>query len=115
MGLIYYASSVPGREMPKFDVPNIDKLFHFVEYLVLAFLLARAFYNTSSKPDYKSIFIASALIAALYGISDEFHQRFVPERSCDIIDLLSDIAGSIAGAWLSLYKEKIKSAVDKAV
>lgn len=115
MGIIFYASSIVSDQMPKFDIRNIDKLFHLVEYLVLGFLLARAFVHSSVKPNYKLIFIAAVAIALLYGASDEIHQRFVSGRSCDIIDLLSDLIGSAIGAGLSLYKERVKSAIDKTV
>lgn len=114
MGLIFYASSISGQDMPKFDIPNIDKLFHFVEYLILGYLLARAFLHSSVIPNYRHIFITSIVITLLYGASDEFHQIFVSQRSCDIIDLLVDLFGGCAGAGLSLYKERIKSAFDKA-
>lgn len=39
----------------------------------------------------------SFLIVALYGISDEIHQIFVPGRSFQISDILTDCAGGIAG------------------
>jgi VanZ family protein len=115
MGIIFYSSSISGEDIPKFGIPNIDKLFHFIEYFVLGFLLVRAFFHSLSKPNYKYIFIAAVLIASLYGASDEFHQRFVSARTCDIFDLLSDIIGSSLGAALSLYKEKVKSVIDKTV
>ena len=115
MGVLFYSSSISGRDIPKIDIPNIDKLFHFIEYFVLGFLILRAFFHSFSKPNYKYIFIAAILIASLYGASDEFHQRFVSERTCDIFDLLSDIIGSSLGAALSLYKEKVKHAIDKTV
>jgi len=40
-----------------------------------------------------------------YGVSDEFHQRFVPGRSSDVYDLLADAEGAAAaslGAWAIL-------------
>jgi VanZ family protein len=115
MGFIFYSSSISGHDIPKVDIPNVDKLFHSIEYFILGFLLLKAFFHSFDKPNYKYIFIAAVLIASLYGASDEFHQRFVSARTCDIFDLLFDIIGSIAGAALSLYKEKIKRAVDKTV
>ena len=102
-------------EEPKIDIPNIDKLFHFVEYLILGYLWARALANTSDKPNYLHIFAAALVISTLYGASDEIHQLFVPARSCDWIDLLSDFLGSAAGAGICVYKERIKRAIDKTV
>ena len=31
---------------------------------------------------------------ALYGAADEIHQRFVPNRSCDVLDWLADTLGA---------------------
>ena len=102
-------------EESKIDVPNIDKLFHFIEYFVLGYLWARALTYTLSNPNYLYIFIAAVFISTLYGISDELHQLFVPARSCNAIDLLFDFMGAAAGAGLSVYKERIKRAIDKTV
>lgn len=115
MGIIFYSSSLSADKLPSLNIPNIDKLFHFIEYFVLGFLLVRAFFYSSTKPNYIYIFIASILIGSLYGVSDEFHQRFVPGRTCDIFDLLADVISSAMGAGLSLYKERVKSAVDKTI
>jgi VanZ family protein len=115
MALIYYSSSIHGDDMPKIDIPNIDKLFHFVEYFILGALLVRAFANSSDKASFKLILLLSILIASIYGVLDEFHQRFVSERSPEIFDVLSDIIGSLSGALLSIHKEKSYRAIDKTV
>ena len=101
--------------MPKIDIPNIDKLFHFVEYFILGALLVRASARASGKSNFKLIFLLSVLIASAYGALDEFHQRFVSGRSPEIFDILSDIIGSFSGALLSMHKEKSDRAVDKTV
>jgi len=44
--------------------------------------------------------ILSVLLSALFGISDEIHQSFVPFRTADPMDVLADILGSIAGVYL---------------
>ena len=115
MALIYYSSSIHGEDIPKIDIPNIDKLFHFVEYFILGALLVRAFANSSDKANFKLILFLSILIASAYGAFDEFHQRFVPGRNPEIFDILSDIMGSFLGALLSMHKEKNSRAIDKAV
>ena len=101
--------------MPKIDIPNIDKLFHFVEYFILGALLIRAFANSSDKASFKLILLLSILIASIYGAIDEFHRRFVLGRSPEIFDVVSDIIGSLSGAALSIYKERVKNAVDKTI
>ncbi len=40
----------------------------------------------------------SVSAVVLYGISDEFHQGFVPGRSVDVRDALADAAGGLCSA-----------------
>jgi len=115
MALIYYSSSIHGDDIPKIDIPHIDKFFHFVEYFILGAILVRAFANTSDKANFKTILLLSIIIAAMYGALDEFHQRFVSGRSPEIFDIVSDIIGSLFGALLSIHKEKSFRAIDKTV
>lgn len=112
MVVIFSFSSMQGDDMPKFDIPNIDKFFHFVEYFILGALLVRAFANSSENINHRNVLIASIAIAVIYGFSDELHQLFVSGRSCDILDLLSDAVGSAFGAGLSIYKERISRAAN---
>jgi VanZ family protein len=39
----------------------------------------------------------AAAITIVYGVTDEFHQSFVPGRSADAYDLAADAAGALAG------------------
>jgi VanZ family protein len=115
MALIFFSSSIKGEDIPKIDIPNIDKLFHSVEYFILGALLIRAFVNSLPDPNLKLILLVSVLIAFSYGALDEFYQRFVSGRSPEVFDILSDIIGSFLGASLSVYKERMKSAVNKTL
>lgn len=40
----------------------------------------------------------AVLIAFLFGISDEVHQYFVPNRSADVMDVVADVVGATLGA-----------------
>jgi VanZ family protein len=42
--------------------------------------------------------VRTIVVGTAYGASDEFHQLFVPGRSCELGDLLADAAGTTAGA-----------------
>jgi VanZ family protein len=97
--LIYIQSSHPSpQSLP--DWPFIDKLLHFACYAFLGALFVRAFNTTPIKHNLKLVVILSVLLSSLYGISDEIHQHFVPFRTADVMDALSDILGSIAGVYL---------------
>lgn len=89
--------------MPEFEWLTIDKLYHFVEYAILGGLLALAFAKAPPRGfPAKWGWGAAALIAILYGASDEWHQTFVPGRLATIADWVADLLGSIAGV-LSVY------------
>ena len=59
---------------------------------------------------------AAVVVATLYGISDEFHQYFVPPRQVEVRDVLADAIGAslAAGAlyaWSRLANAKRQRAV----
>ncbi len=102
--LIFWQSSGPlPHQTP--SLTGLDKLAHAAVYALLAFLAARAF-ATLPFPDQAPVLPwAAALFAALYGLSDEIHQSFVPGRSADAWDWIADISGAIAGALI--YRRRV--------
>ncbi len=66
---------------------------HFAEYALLGALLTLALSAHRSLPRGSS-YLPAFLISALYALSDEIHQAFVPTRTCDVRDLLVDAAGA---------------------
>lgn len=72
---------------------NLDKLAHAVEYAVLGFLLARGLGQ-------KKRAVALAMgAAAIYGLSDEFHQSLVAARDASVWDWAADAMGAAAGVF----------------
>jgi VanZ family protein len=54
------------------------------------------------------VFIIIALLCLAYGVLMEFVQKyFIPNRSCDINDMLADAAGALLGLLIALrvYKK----------
>lgn len=104
MALIFGLSSIP-REVPSPGTHLVapDKAAHFAVYSVLAFLLYAAGrpYVTTTRRAWLLV-AASIAVAALYGVSDEFHQSFVPGRDPDPLDWLADLAGAVFGALVAL-------------
>jgi len=93
MCLIFYVSSL--SRIP--DLPgNSDKLAHLAAYVPLGFL----FYSSLSRSGIaRYLFIAAFLMAGIYGITDEFHQSFVPGRDSSIGDAAADFAGAFLGSY----------------
>ncbi|MCX5867203.1 MAG: VanZ family protein [Proteobacteria bacterium] len=95
-GLIFYLSSLTPTQPLPFSFSGSDKVIHFFMYLGFSFLLLRAL-HPGEWISPRNRCLAAFLLAAGYGISDEFHQYFVPGRDCSGFDLLADIAGAAAG------------------
>ena len=96
-GIIFYMSSL-SHPLPKVSIPYFDKFLHLVEYAILGILAARAFKNSPREKLSRNFIILAIIAAAAYAASDEFHQSFIPFRSCDALDLTVDVIGGTIGA-----------------
>ena len=110
MAVLFYLSHQPSLDAPML-FPGQDKLFHALAYGVLGFLLLGS--RAPATDGFPALQIRSSiLIASLYGISDEFHQYFIPGRSADAWDWVADTLGAvIAVSLLAWLIRKWKSAV----
>jgi VanZ family protein len=102
--LIFFLSSLPGKKYP-YTFFSADKLIHVVEYAVLGYLVARAF--GCDLHERQILFVRSLVVCVLYGISDELHQWFVPDRVVSVMDLLADIIGSVSGIGIYIKQRKV--------
>ena len=77
-----------------------DKVLHVLEFSVLGFLFLRGLRNSRFRNKRGLIIATSVLLTVLYGIGDEIHQPYVPYRTGDIGDALSDCIGAILGVYV---------------
>ncbi len=100
MSVIFIGSSV--GNIPRVGGKTTDGLVHraahVVEYAVLGVLTLRAI--SQGKKVTRRDLIILLIIVAVYGASDEFHQRFTPGRSSEGITVVFDVAGGMIGAWV---------------
>lgn len=92
-GLIIYVSSIPNLNRPDFSLFKYDKLIHFLEYAIFAFLICRSFFQLIPHRKYKYVTYLSLLFLTLFALFDEFFQSRIPGRESDILDVFSDILG----------------------
>jgi len=94
---VYLQSAAPAPSaLPAW--PGLDKIAHFFCYALMGVLFCRAWAATITDDHGYRILAAGILSAALYGLSDEFHQYTVPGRCAELLDLAADAAGAAAGA-----------------
>ena len=98
MAALFYVQSLSSVPSPPGNLT--DKHEHFFFYGILAALALRAL----AKGEWRAItlrtVVSAIAISSLYGVSDEFHQRFVPGRSYEILDMAADAIGSASAAGL---------------
>ena len=92
--LIYYLS---GLSQVPWASSYPDYVAHAIEYMGLAVLTARALNNGLRLPLPGRTLALAFLLCMGYAISDEIHQKFVPNRFADVTDVLSDAVGAGAG------------------
>lgn len=96
-GLIFFLSSLPNPfPFKPTGILTWDKLLHFAEYGGFAAVLTWGFWRAGMAVS--SSWIWAVVIGSAYGLTDEVHQAFVPNRSADPRDWLADTAGALAGA-----------------
>lgn len=99
MGFIFWLSS-KSKVIPVINPLAsyfISSLGHIIVYAVLYLLVHRAIHCSVGFTNKKTIWL-SLLIMFLYGISDEYHQSFVPGRESSIMDLGFDLLGGMIAA-----------------
>ena len=85
----------------------IRKIAHFSLYALIGFLLMALFstYNINEK----NKIISTIIIGAIYAISDEFHQSFIPGRSGQVSDVFLDTLGvTVGGLFIILIIKTVK-------
>ena len=106
--------SVPGSDIPHvrfLDFPYSDKLIHVGMFALLSALFSYPF--TLAAEDFivlRKKFTTTAMCVLAYGVLMEFVQKyFVPGRSFDFLDIVSDGIGSLAGVLsvMKIYHKKI--------
>jgi len=97
---IFIGSSIPGSLSPAHP-EFLNVIGHFSEYFLLAALI-----TVATNAPQRKLWIAALIgiaIASLYGVSDEFHQLFVPGRTSDQMDWVTDTVGALFGAATAVW------------
>jgi VanZ family protein len=96
MGLIFFLSAQP--DLPHPSAGWADLLFSSSAHVFVFGMLAALWARALGQRRHAWFFAFGA--TALYALSDEFHQSFVPGRTPDPIDVLCDGLGAFIGLWL---------------
>lgn len=81
----------------------LRKSAHLTEYAVLAVFLYNSLKPAGDSPWSRKAAFWAVLGSAIYSLTDEFHQLFVPGRHASLFDCVVDTTGALVGL-LVLYK-----------
>ncbi len=94
--LIFGLSARPAQDLPTLFF-GADKFVHIALYAPLGWWLARGF----------GVGWLAVLVATAYGVSDEWHQSFVPGRMPSLADVGADAVGALLGAWAAMRRSSV--------
>ena len=101
MAVVFFFSSISNLGVAA-RVP--DWISHPIEYGVGAVLFCRALAGGRPGPLRLSTALTATLLATAYGVTDEYHQSFVPGRTSDFADVVKDLAGATAGSLIYRHR-----------
>jgi VanZ family protein len=96
MAILFGFSSLSRLPSPPGDLSFYD--VHIAAYTVLGALTARALAAGRMRNVTWPVVGGAIAISSLYGVTDEYHQLFVPGRAFDLLDIAADTLGSVVGA-----------------
>lgn len=92
------------------------KVIHASVYFVLAFFIMTLFNIIFEHKKYLLTFIVTFILCAGFAITDEYHQTFVAGRTGQLMDVIIDSAGAVAGLlFYSTYHIVYKNGYNKAI
>jgi VanZ family protein len=101
MAAIFTLSSFP--KLPSLPGGLTNHTGHFIGYALLAALVVRGLAGAQWQGVTSSTAWRSVLFSSLYGVSDEYHQSFVPGRTSTVDDWVADTAGAMFAALVILW------------
>ena len=104
MAIIFFLSHQPGDSLDLPLFPGADKLAHILAYGVLSATVIFSFSAEFRQGRRALVLAAAVLVPLLFGLSDEFHQRFVAGRSAEFLDLVADGAGGLVVGLVWFFK-----------
>lgn len=97
----------------------VRKCAHFTEYMILGIsvkVTADDLLRQSRRADIQTrtaAILCPWCIGALYAVSDEIHQSFVPGRSCELRDMIIDSCGVLTGVLIIWYVNRTRASDDQ--
>ena len=100
--IIYY----PKLVLPS-SFPFLDKVVHFILFLIQSILITNTIYEYRNRNN-RILLIVSIIFLVLLGVIIEIQQIYLPYRTFEIMDLISNFVGVFSGSFFIIYFRKYK-------
>lgn len=98
-------SSWPSLSIPVPDVMSPDKIAHFLEYAVFAFLYYK--FREEDNVPVNRIIRQLCIMLICIPVIDEVHQLFIPGRDFSFYDMLADTGGFLSVITFLCIKKRV--------
>ncbi|MDR0830797.1 MAG: VanZ family protein [Prevotellaceae bacterium] len=114
--VVLILSVMSGNSLPKSAIPNIDKIVHILMYFGIgAAMFLDYFLKNKTFALWKNKLLMFVLFPFLFGLAIEIIQGFLPYRTAEWLDLLSDFLGGILAILVVLcFGKKIENIIKKS-
>jgi VanZ family protein len=107
MLLIFITSSIPSLTLPDLRFVPEDKVVHLIVYLILCAFVHRALlHQRRFRWIGKWSLVCAFFLTVVFGMSDEFHQSFVPNRDASVLDVSADSIGALLFVGYELLRQQ---------
>jgi VanZ family protein len=112
--LILYLCLKNANEIKQIEIPNFDKIIHFVFHFVfttLWFLYLKKKFNSSNNINLLAI---TLIISFVFGIAIELMQQyFTTTRTADVFDVLANLFGAFLAVMSIILLNRYNRLIDK--
>ena len=110
--VILAVSSIPYLQTPEVRFLAFDKVAHFMEYALFAYLAFRSAARLVSPKRIIRAFLITFAILAIFAVIDEGLQSFTPGRHPDVLDYAFDVVGGTLVLLLMWLKHRRANRID---
>ncbi len=107
--IIIFISSLSNLKTPQIRFLAFDKIAHFFEYAIFAFLAVRSFLHISPKLSEKKAFLLTSLFIVIFAIFDEYFVQTLSRRNSSVYDLIADVVGAFLVLLIYWIQKKVSS------
>ncbi|TRX26612.1 hypothetical protein FNW25_08300 [Flavobacterium franklandianum] len=113
-GLIIYLCLKNANEIKQIEIPNFDKIIHFVFHFVftmLWFLYLKKKFKISNNINLLAV---TLIISLVFGIAIELMQQYLTTtRTADVFDVLANLLGAFLAAFLIILVNAYNGLIDR--